>query len=58
MFLQERGKVDFSKDQHFDTMEDCKTYISKEFSKVISLLNRLRINGHLIAKRMNEYKCD
>lgn len=38
-FKQERGKVDFSKDKRFDTMDECKKYINDEFAKCVNALN-------------------
>lgn len=47
MSKQERGKVDFSKDKHFATMDECKKYIHTEFARCINQLNTYyRIKQH------------
>lgn len=48
-FKQQRGKIDFSKDKHFETFEECKKYIHTEFAACINRLNTYyRINQKLL----------
>lgn len=38
LFEQERGNIDFSKDKHFNTMEECTSYVNERYKKLIRCL--------------------